>query len=91
MQDDARRHGYWISQEGAQESGRDDLQRHTETVVLAAPICQQLAVGVVQVKVPREFGWRGFACVTTVALLLLIGEEINGQGDASESWTDNCS
>ena len=27
VQDDARRHGYWISQEGAQESGCDDLQR----------------------------------------------------------------
>ncbi len=44
-------HACWIGQERADESGCHDLKRHTEAVVIAAPIRQQLAVGVVQVKV----------------------------------------
>jgi len=58
--------------------------------VIAAPIRQQLSIGIVQVKVARELGWRGLAGVATVALLLLVGEEVNGHGAiAEESSTDN--
>ena len=53
---DAGRHTCRIGQERADESGRDNLQRHAETVVIAAPIDQQFAVGIVQVKVTSELG-----------------------------------
>ena len=61
--------------------------------MIAAPIRQQLTIGVVQVKVASELGWSRLASVATVALLLLVGEEINGHDAApsSESSTDNCS
>jgi len=61
--------------------------------VIAAAIREQLAIGIVQMKVASELGWCGLICIATVALLLLVGEEVNGHGAApsTEYSTDNCS
>jgi hypothetical protein len=93
VDNDTGRHIRWIGQEGAEESGRDDLKRNIESVVIAAPIRQQLAIGVVQLKVASELGWHRLACIAAVALLRLVQEEVNGHGDPPNtgSSTDNCS
>jgi hypothetical protein len=62
-----------------------------KAVVIAAQIRQYLTIGVVQVEVASELGWSRLASIATVALLLLVGKEINGHGGESEtgSSTDN--
>ena len=78
----ANRHVGRIGQKRTQESGSDDLQRQTETVVVAAPLGEQFAIGVVEVEVASELSGCRFSGVAAVAALLVFGQEIDGHGGA---------
>jgi hypothetical protein len=69
----ASRHVGRIGQKRTQESGSDDLQRQTETVVVAAPLGEQFAIGVVEVEVASELSGCRFSGVAAVAALLVFG------------------
>jgi hypothetical protein len=69
-----------VGEEVAEEPRGDDLQGQSEAVMVAAPIRQKLAIGVVEVEVTRELLKSRLTGVAAVAASLIISEELNGHG-----------
>jgi len=67
-----------ISEKGPQESERPHLEGEAETIMIAAALGNERTIRIIQMKIAGKLFWRWFANVTAIALLLFLGQVING-------------
>ena len=75
---DDRGHVSRVAQEGAQKAHRAQLQGEPQSVVVAAPLADELPVGIVEVEVAGQLlrGW--LSRVAAEALRLFVGQKMDG-------------
>lgn len=71
------RHVQRVSQEGAEEPRRGELDGEPEPIVVTAALADQSVVALVEEEVAVQLRLRRHACVAAVAADLLVGEELN--------------
>jgi len=69
-----------VVEEGPEEPHRAELHREAQPHTVPALGADQLAVGVIQVEVPRELVRARLACIAAIAPLLLIGKKRDRHG-----------